>query len=77
MPSKSYPEHDINQVFDMIQAVIAGGGVADNAMEEMSFINRLFAALPVGGGRGKSQRARIEGNVARRNGRTVGGGQTE
>ena len=47
MPSKSYPKHDINQVFDSIQAVITGGGVADNAMDEMSFLNRLFAALPV------------------------------
>ncbi|MBR5974226.1 MAG: hypothetical protein IK020_03490 [Clostridiales bacterium] len=47
MPSKEYPEHDINQVFDTIQTVISGGGVAENAADEMSFLNRLFAALPV------------------------------
>ncbi|MBO4475047.1 MAG: hypothetical protein J5750_09090 [Clostridiales bacterium] len=47
MPSKEYPKHDINQVFDTIQTVISGGGVAENTGDEMSFLNRLFAALPV------------------------------
>ena len=47
MLSKSYPRHDINLVFDEIQRVLSSSNVADNAMEEMSFLNRLFAALPV------------------------------
>ena len=47
MLSKTYPKHDINLVFDEIQRVLSSGNVADNAMEEMSFQNRLFAALPV------------------------------
>ncbi len=47
MPTGNYPEHDINQVFDYIQVVLHAGGVADNALDEMSLINRLFAALPV------------------------------
>ncbi len=47
MPTGNYPEHDINQVFDYMQVVLHAGGVADNALDEMSLINRLFAALPV------------------------------
>lgn len=47
MPTGNYPEHDINQVFDYIQVVLHAGGVADNALDEMSLVNRLFAALPV------------------------------
>ena len=47
MPHNIYPEHDINQVFDWIHATLSFGNVADNALDEMSFLNRLFAALPV------------------------------
>lgn len=47
MLSKTYPQHDINLVFDEISRVLSSGNVADNAMEELSFQNRLFAALPV------------------------------
>ena len=47
MPSKEYPKHDINLVFDQIHSVLSSGNVADNALDEMSFLNRLFAALPV------------------------------
>ena len=47
MPHNIYPEHDINQVFDWIHATLSSGNVADNALDEMSFLNRLFAALPV------------------------------
>lgn len=47
MPSGKYPEHDINQVFDFIEVVLSSGGVADNAMDEMTLLNRLFSALPV------------------------------
>ncbi len=47
MPEGNYPEHDINQVFDYIQVALHAGGVAENALDEMSLINRLFAALPV------------------------------
>jgi len=47
MPTGNYPQHDINQVFDYIHVVLNAGGVADNALDEMSLINRLFSALPV------------------------------
>ena len=47
MPQAQYPEHDINQVFDYIHTILSSGNVADNALDEMSFLNRLFAALPV------------------------------
>ena len=47
MPHNIYPEHDINQVFDWIHRTLSSGNVADNALDEMSFLNRLFAALPV------------------------------
>ena len=47
MPQAKYPEHDINQVFDYIHTILSSGNVAENALDEMSFLNRLFAALPV------------------------------
>ena len=46
MPSKNYPEHDINVVIDYIHSIVTAGHVAENAPDEMSFLNRLFAALP-------------------------------
>jgi len=46
MLNKDYPKHDMNVVFDMIGDVLAGGDCAENAVEEMNFLNRLFAALP-------------------------------
>ena len=47
MPQATYPEHDINQVFDYIHTILSSGNVAENALDEMFFLNRLFAALPV------------------------------
>ena len=47
MPVKEYPEHDINLVFDRIHETLSSGNVAENSLDEMSFLNRLFAALPV------------------------------
>lgn len=47
MPQAKYPEHDINQVFDYIHTILSSGNVAETALDEMSFLNRLFAALPV------------------------------
>ena len=47
MPQAQYPEHDINQVFDYIHTILSSGNAAENALDEMSFLNRLFAALPV------------------------------
>lgn len=46
MLNKEYPEHDMNVVFDMMGDVLAAGDCAENAVEEMNFLNRLFAALP-------------------------------
>ncbi len=46
MLNKDYPKHDMNVVFDMLSDVLAGGDCAENAIEEMNFLNRLFAALP-------------------------------
>lgn len=46
MPSGNYPEHDINQVFDYMSGVLLHGDTAENALDEMTFVNRLFAALP-------------------------------
>ena len=46
MLSKNYPEHDINKVFDIFEETISRGGVADLAAHELSFINKLFAAMP-------------------------------
>ena len=46
MPSGNYPEHDINQVFDYINSILVQGDSAENALDEMTLINRLFAALP-------------------------------
>ena len=48
MPSGNYPEHDLNQVFDYMSGVLLHGDTAENALDEMTFVNRLFAALPVG-----------------------------
>lgn len=47
MLSKNYPLHDINVVFDMFEETIKRGGVADNTGDELTFINKLFAAMPV------------------------------
>ena len=41
-----YPEHDINIIFDHMNEVLSGGDCAENAPDELNFINRLFAALP-------------------------------
>ena len=46
MLNRDYPLHDINKVFDMFEEEINAGGCADNAMEEMLFLNKLFASLP-------------------------------
>lgn len=46
MPSNTYPEHDINQVFDYLSSVLVHGDTAENALDELTFINRLFSALP-------------------------------
>ena len=46
MPSGNYPEHDINQVFDYLSKVLVQGDTAENALDELTFVNRLFAALP-------------------------------
>lgn len=46
MPSNSYPEHDINQVFDYLSSVLVHGDTAENALDELTFVNRLFSALP-------------------------------
>lgn len=49
MLRNSYPEHDINQVFDYIDQVLAGGDAAKTAGSELKLLNSLFAALPVMG----------------------------
>lgn len=46
MLNREYPLHDINKVFDMFEEEIKAGGCADNAMEEMLLLNKLFASLP-------------------------------
>lgn len=46
MLTKEYPLHDMNVVFDMIEQTLSKGDCANNAMDEMNFINRLMAALP-------------------------------
>lgn len=46
MLNREYPLHDINKVFDMFEEEIKAGGCADNAMEEMLILNKLFASLP-------------------------------
>lgn len=46
MLNRDYPLHDINKVFDMFEEEIKAGGCADNAMEEMLLLNKLFASLP-------------------------------
>ena len=43
----NYPEHDINIIFDHMNEVLAKGDCAENAPDELNFINRLFSALPV------------------------------
>ena len=49
MPSGNYPEHDINQVFDYMHSILIQGDSADNSLDELDFVNRLFAALPAQG----------------------------
>jgi len=46
MLNKNYPMHDMNKVFDMFEETLKAGGCADNSMEEMLFLNKLFASLP-------------------------------
>ena len=46
MLTKEYPLHDMNKVFDIFEEAINCGGCADNTMEEMLFLNKLFASLP-------------------------------
>ena len=46
MLEKEYPAHDINAVFDMMQATINAGGTDEKARDELLFLNHLFAALP-------------------------------
>lgn len=41
-----YPEHDINIAFDMLEKTLMAGGCHENAIHEMMFVNKLFAALP-------------------------------
>lgn len=49
MLNKTYPEHDINEVFTWMDQVLSVGDCAANAMDELKFVNRLFAALPAEG----------------------------
>ena len=46
MLTKEYPLHDMNKVFDIFEEAIKCGGCADNTLEEMLFLNKLFASLP-------------------------------
>lgn len=46
MLEKEYPAHDINAVFDMMQETINAGGTDEKALDELLFLNHLFAALP-------------------------------
>lgn len=46
MLNRTYPQHDINEVFDWMYEVLGVGDCADNAKDELKFINSLFAALP-------------------------------
>ena len=46
MLGKDYPLHDINKVFDMFEETIGRGGVSDKTGAELSFLNKLFAAMP-------------------------------
>ena len=46
MLNKEYPQHDMNQVFDMIENSISKGGVHDNTAEEMNLLMHLYAGLP-------------------------------
>ena len=46
MPSADYPEHDINLIFDHLNDILSAGDSSENALDEMLFLNRLFAALP-------------------------------
>lgn len=46
MLTKEYPLHDMNLVFDMIEASIAKGGVDDKTSEEMNLLMHLYAGLP-------------------------------
>lgn len=43
---KNYPPHDMNIVFDMFEETLKNNGCADNAPDEMSFLNKLFGNLP-------------------------------
>lgn len=49
MLNKTYPKHDINEVFTWMDQVLSVGDCANNAMDELKFVNRLFAALPAEG----------------------------
>ncbi len=44
---KNYPLHDMNVVFDMFEETLKNNNCADNAFEEMSFLNKLFGNLPM------------------------------
>jgi len=46
MLKKEYPLHDMNVVFDIIADSLSHGDCHDIAIDEMHFLNRLFAALP-------------------------------
>lgn len=46
MLNKTYPAHDINEVFNWMEEVLKVGDCANNAMDELKFVNSLFAALP-------------------------------
>ena len=43
---KNYPSHDMNGVFDIFEETINRGGVHDNTVLELNFLNKLFASLP-------------------------------
>lgn len=43
---KNYPLHDMNVVFDMFENTLKNNGCADNAADEMMFLNKLFGNLP-------------------------------
>lgn len=46
MLNKTYPAHDINEVFLWMDSVLKVGDCSANAVDELKFINSLFAALP-------------------------------
>lgn len=46
MIMSGYPEHDMNKLFDIIDEGVKSFWVDEEAVDEASFLNRLFATLP-------------------------------